>query len=103
MRHVLAGGLAVWAIATALIGVATTFTALLVLRIVLGIGESVAYPCNAKLIAQRAPERERGRATGLIAAGQALGPTFGTLVGGLVMARFGWRMAFIAFGLVSLI
>jgi MFS family permease len=103
VRHVLALGLLVWAGATALIGLATTFTAILVLRITLGIGESVAYPCNSKLLAQRAPEHERGRANGLVAAGQALGPTFGTLVGGLVMARFGWRAAFIAFGLISLL
>jgi MFS family permease len=68
----------------------------------LGIGESVAYPCICKLLAQRTPEHERGRANGLVAAGQALGPTFGTLVGGLAMARFGWRAAFMAFGIVSL-
>jgi MFS family permease len=103
VRHVLAAGLAVWAAATVLTGIAETFALLLVLRILLGIGESVAYPCICKLLAQRAPEHERGRANGSIAAGQALGPTFGTLVGGLVMARFGWRAAFVAFGLVSLV
>jgi MFS family permease len=103
VRHVLSAGLTVWATATMLTGLAATFSTLLALRILLGIGESVAYPCLCKLLAQRAPEHERGRANGLIAAGQALGPTFGTLVGGLVMARFGWRPAFVAFGLISLI
>jgi MFS family permease len=103
VRHVLAGGLTVWAIATALTGLATSFATLFALRIMLGVGESVTYPCNSKLLAQRAPEHERGRANGLIAAGQALGPTFGTLGGGLAMASFGWRAAFIAFGLVSLV
>ena len=103
VRHVLGAGLLIWATATALTGLATTFAELLALRILLGFGESVAYPCNSKLLAQRATEHERGRANGLIGAGQALGPTFGTLVGGLVMARFGWRAAFVAFGLVSLL
>jgi MFS family permease len=103
VRYVLAAGLAVWAVATALVGLATTFAMLIALRILLGVGESVTYPCNSKLLAQRAPEHERGRANGLIAAFQALGPTFGTLVGGLAMARFGWRAAFIALGLVSLV
>jgi MFS family permease len=102
VRHVLGAGLLIWATATALTGIATTFAELFALRILLGFGESVVYPCNSKLLAQRAPEHERGRANGLVAAGQALGPTFGTLVGGLVMARFGWRAAFIVFGLVSL-
>jgi MFS family permease len=103
VRYVLAGGLAVWASATALMGLATTFAMLIALRILLGVGESVTYPCNSKLLAQRAPEHERGRANGLIAAFQALGPTFGTLVGGLAMASFGWRAAFVALGLMSLV
>jgi MFS family permease len=101
VRHVLAIGLVIWSAATTLVGLVSTFASLFALRILLGLGESVAYPCIAKLIAQRAPEHERGRANGLIAAGQALGPTFGTLGGGLVMAQYGWRAGFIAFGLVS--
>lgn len=55
------------------------------------------------MLALRAPEHERGRANGLIAACQALGPAFGTLAGGLLMATFGWRAVFVAFGAVSLI
>src|ERR1700719_2948044 len=55
VRHVLAGGLLIWASATALTGFATTFAELFVLRILLGFGESVVYPCNSKLLAQRAP------------------------------------------------
>ena len=103
VRYVLATGLIVWAIATALVGLATSFAMLLGLRLLLGVGESVTYPSNSKLLAQRAPEHHRGRANGLIAACQALGPTFGTLVGGLIMATFGWRAAFVAFGLISLL
>jgi MFS family permease len=67
------------------------------------VGESVTYPCNSKLLAQHAPEHQRGRANGLIAGCQALGPTFGTLVGGMIMASLGWRAAFVAFGFVSLL
>jgi MFS family permease len=102
VRYVLPAGLALWATATALTGLAASFAMLLALRILLGIGESITYPCNSALLAQRAPVHTRGRANGLIAAGQALGPVFGTLVGGLVMATLGWRAAFVAFGLVSL-
>jgi MFS family permease len=103
VRYVLAAGLVIWAIATMLVGLSTSFAMLLCLRLLLGVGESVTYPSNAKLLAQRAPEHHRGRANGVIACCQGLGPTFGTLVGGLVMARYGWRAAFIAFGLVSLL
>lgn len=103
VRYVLAAGLVIWAIATSLVALATSFATLLALRLLLGVGESVTYPCNSKLLAQRAPEHQRGRANGVIAGCQALGPTFGTLVGGLVMASFGWRAAFMAFGLISLL
>jgi MFS family permease len=102
VRYVLGGGLALWALATTLTAVAGSFAGILVLRVLLGIGESVAYPCNAKFLAQRVAAHERGRANGLIAVGQSLGPTSGTLAGGLMMAHFGWRPAFLVFGLLSL-
>ena len=102
VRTVLGGGLALWAVATTLTGLATSFAAILALRILLGLGESVAYPCNATILAQRVPVGARGRANGMIAVGQALGPTAGTLIGGLVIASYGWRPAFIVFGLASL-
>jgi MFS family permease len=102
-RYVLAGGLALWSLATALTGFATGFAMLLALRILLGIGESVTYPCNAKLLAQRAAPHQRGRANGFIAVGQALGPTLGTLVGGLLLTQFGWRAMFVFFGIFSLL
>ena len=103
VRYVLAAGLVIWATATSLVGFAGSFTTLLMLRLLLGVGESVTYPCNSRLLAQRSPEHQRGRANGLIAGCQALGPTFGTLVGGFIMASYGWRAAFVGFGLVSLL
>ncbi len=103
VRLVLAGGLALWALATTLMGLATSFATILALRILLGLGESVAYPCNATILAQRVPAGARGRANGLVAVGQSLGPTAGTLIGGLVIAGYGWRPAFLVFGLASLL
>ena len=103
VRWVLAGGLALWGSATALVGLASGFGLLLLLRVLLGIGESVAYPSNAKYLAQHVPLAGRGRANGIIASGQALGPLLGTLVGGLAMVAWGWRSAFVLFGLASLL
>ena len=39
----------------------------------------------------------------LIAVGYSLGPAFGTFVGGMLMARFGWQAAFLVFGSCSLL
>lgn len=96
-------GLALWSIATAASGVATGFVALIALRILLGLGESAAFPCSAKILAQHLPADKLGRANGLMGVGMALGPALGTLLGGLLMARIGWRNVFLLFGLGSLL
>jgi len=99
----LALGLGLWAVATAATGLARGFAALIVLRVALGIGESAAFPCSAKLLAQNLPSSRLGAANGLIGVGLALGPAFGTFAGGLLMARVGWRAVFLIFGLISLL
>ena len=99
----LALGVVIWSLATAASGLATGFMGLLVLRLVLGVGESAAFPTSSKLLAQHLPQHKLGAANGLIGAGLALGPAFGTLVGGLLMASMGWRPVYILFGLVSLV
>jgi MFS family permease len=98
----LALGLAVWSLATTLSGFAGGFTVFLLLRLMLGVGESAAFPASSKLLAANLPTARLGAANGLISAGLALGPAFGTFVGGLVMARWGWRITFLVFGIVSL-
>ncbi len=94
----LALGLALWSIATALTGLATGFVIFIALRLLLGLGESVAFPCSSKLLAQHLPPHRLGFANGLIALGLSLGPAFGTFAGGLLMAQLGWREVFILFG-----
>jgi MFS family permease len=103
VHRVLPAGLALWSVATILTGMAGSFLVLLALRLLLGTGESVVYPCHSKLLGLRAKEHQRGTANGVTSAGQALGPAFGTLVGGLVMAHFGWRVVMLGFGALSLL
>src|SRR6201997_1458315 len=102
-RRGLACGLAIWGPATALAGLAPSFTALLVLRVLLGCGESVMFPASFKILACEVAESQRGRANGFLASGVYFGSAFGTLVGALLMARLGWRMVFIAAGCASLL
>jgi MFS family permease len=99
----LALGLALWSIATALLGVATGFATLIGLRVLLGLGESAAFPCSSKLLAQHLPSHKLGAANGLIGVGMALGPALGTFGGGLLIAQIGWRNVFMLFGFCSLL
>lgn len=102
-KWVLAFGFFLWSGATAATGVLHTFGALLAARLMLGIGESTAYPCYARTLVRHVPEVGRGFANALIAAGVGCGPALGTYFGGTLMARYGWRPFFIVLGLISMI
>ena len=101
--RLMAGGVVVWAVATLLMGFAGGFTSLLVLRIMLGIGETIAFPGGSKIITRHVPPERRGIANAAMALGIALGPAVGTLAGGLILASFGWRAIFVVFGVLTLV
>jgi ACS family D-galactonate transporter-like MFS transporter len=101
VNWVLALGILLWSAATLGTGLVHSFTTLLAMRLILGIGESVAYPSYSKIISRHFSEFQRGRANSLISAGQASGPAFGTLLGGMLIAHVGWRLFFIIFGVAS--
>lgn len=98
----MAGGVAIWAAATLFMGFAGGLATLVVLRLLMGIGEGVAFPCASKLMA-RAPEHRRGVANISLSAGLAIGPLVGTLLGGYILARHGWRPMFVVFGAMTLL
>jgi MFS family permease len=100
---ILAGGFFLWSGATAVTGLAQTFTAVFALRLVLGVGESIAYPSYSRILANHFPEHHRGLANALIDAGTKCGPALGTLLGGLLIQRFGWRSFFVALGFASFV
>jgi len=99
----LAIGILLWAGSTLLMGFAGGFSSLLVLRIMLGVGESLAFPGSSKIIARHVPPERRGVANAALAMGIALGPAVGTLAGGLMVAHWGWRAMFFVFGALTLL
>ena len=102
-KPVFAFGLALWSLATLLTGFAGGFISLLLLRILLGIGESGAFPCASKVLAAAVEPQRLGVANGILSFGYLVGPAVGTFLGGLLMARIGWRPVFFLFGLASLL
>lgn len=101
--RVLLTGFIVWSLAMALSGFAHTLATLVWLRLALGVGESAFFPTSSAIIARCFPESSRGFANACVLSCNSAGPAFGVFVGGLLIAGFGWRPFFIAFGLVSLI
>jgi MFS family permease len=99
----MAWGILLWAGATLLMGFAGGFLSLLVLRIMLGVGESISFPGSSKIIARHVEPERRGVANAAVATGLALGPAVGTLAGGLILQSWGWHAIFFAFGFVTLL
>jgi MFS family permease len=102
-KRVLAAGVAIWSLATLTTGFAGSFATLLALRVLLGIGESVAFPCASKVLAHAVEVGRLGVANGILSFGYLLGPAVGTLLGGYLMTVFGWRPVFVVFGGLSLL
>jgi len=96
-------GILLWAGSTLLMGFAGGFASLLVLRTMLGVGESISFPGSSKIIARHVPPEGRGVANASVATGLALGPAIGTLAGGLILGQWGWRVIFLVFGIVTLL
>ncbi len=100
---VYAVGYFIWSSATALTGVANSYWLILGLRLLLGMAEACAYPSYSKIIASNFSESSRGLPNALIDAGSKLGPWLGLLIGGNIVAAWGWRAMFFSIGGISLV
>ena len=103
VNRIYAIGFLIWSGATLLTGAASGFVMLFSLRLLLGFGESIAYPSVSKILAGNFKEHQRGLANAMIDAGSKTGPAIGVLLGGLFMDQFGWRLFFYSIGGLSLL
>lgn len=88
-----------WGLASMGHGLVAGFTGLLVMRLLLGVGESVTYPATSRILATIIPENRRGLANSLIDAfGARIGPALGILLGTMLIGAFGWRALFVIIG-----
>jgi ACS family D-galactonate transporter-like MFS transporter len=103
VKWVFAAGFFLWSMATAVTGLLHGFMALIAVRVVLGVGESVAFPSYSNVLGRYFSETRRGLPNAMVMAALSLGPAIGVLAGGMVVGRFGWRPFFFALGLGSLL
>ncbi|GAA3675948.1 MFS transporter [Nonomuraea antimicrobica] len=102
-RRMMALALAAWSIATMLVGAATGFVVLLLVRLLLGAVESPAYPSSSQIVARWFPTRERGIAASIFDSGGRAGTAFALPITTAIVAFLGWRGSFVAAGVVGLI
>ena len=91
-------GFVVWSGATLCTGLVQGMTGLLALRLLLGAGESVAFPCYSKIFATEFPPARQGLPNAILNSGTKIGAALGVLVGGVLIALYGWRMMFFVLG-----
>jgi MFS family permease len=103
LRWIYAGAFGLWSVACALTGAAGGLATLILLRLVLGVGESFYLPGGLKLVSALFPSRERGLPTGLFDSGTRLGLALGAPLVAYLTVRYGWRNMFFLVGFLALV
>jgi MFS family permease len=96
--RLIALGVFIWSLATALSGFAGSYLWLLGARASVGIGEAAYGTIAPSLLADYFPETKRGRIMAIFFCAIPVGSALGYVVGGLVDEHWGWRAAFFVAG-----
>ncbi len=101
-RKIMAAGIAVVAVSSVLAGLSGSFTQLIVLRGVGGLGSAMFSVSAQTLLLVTVPAEQRGRASGLFSGGFLVGGISGPAVGGLI-AAWSLRAPFIIYGVLLIV
>jgi EmrB/QacA subfamily drug resistance transporter len=98
--------LVLFLIGSALCGIATSTTELIVFRVLQGLGGGMILPIGQLMMAEAAGPSRMGRVMSVVAVPAMLAPIFGPAVGGLLIDNASWRWIFfinIPIGVVAII
>lgn len=102
-RRVLTAITCYWSVFTMATALAWSATSLIVIRFLFGSGEAGAFPGATRAFSRWLPKTERGFAQGITHSGaRAAGAVTPVLVA-WIMVTWGWRAAFVTFGLAGLV
>lgn len=101
--RMLALGVGIWSVATALAGFARGYASLFAARAAVGVGEAAYGTISPALLADYFPRERRGRVFAIFFAAIPIGSALGYVVGGLVDHYYGWRHAFFVAGVPGLL
>src|SRR3954466_3287860 len=93
-RKILAVGVFLWSLLTALSGVARSFSQLIAARLGVGVGEATCSPASTSLIGDLYPSTARARAVAVWMLGLPIGLGLANGAGGWILQNWGWRNAF---------
>jgi MFS family permease len=101
--NIIAAAIVVWSGFTAACGLATSYVALLAMRVGVGVGEAGLSPPAHSLISDYYPPRKRASALAVYSLGIPLGMMFGAAAGGWIAQNISWRAAFVIVGLPGIL
>src|SRR5882762_646982 len=93
-RKILAVGVFVWSLLTAMSGLTRSFAQLIVARLGVGVGEASCSPASTSMIGDYFPTTQRARAVAIWMLGLPLGLGLANGAGGWILQNWGWRNAF---------
>jgi MFS transporter, Spinster family, sphingosine-1-phosphate transporter len=101
-RGVIALSLGLWSFATAISGVAQSFTQLFLARAGVAAGEAGSTPAAHAVIARAYPPERRSLVMAIFSLGVPIGAMIGLAMGGWINDALNWRAAFFVVGLPGL-
>ena len=99
----IAFGVVLWSIFTALTGAAKGFVTMAIPRIFIGVGESILTPTSMSLLSDSFPEKRMGFAAGFYYMGVPIGVGISLLIAGYLGESLGWRNCFYLLGGIGLL
>ncbi len=103
VRRAYAFGFVFWSAAVALTGAFRYIAVIMAFRILVGIGQSVAFPASARAVANWFHDRERGTVNSGYLIGVRLGTALTNSIGANLIGRFGWQIFFGLAGILPLV
>lgn len=101
-KWLIVGSIFIWSAVTLLMGYATTFDQLYILRAIMGVSEAFYIPAGLSLIADYHQGKTRSLAIGIHTTGIYLGQALGGF-GATIAHEFSWQLTFHSFGLFGML
>jgi sugar phosphate permease len=102
-RRALIFSIIAWTVLMVAMGSVSSFIAMLVLRVILGLGESVMTPACNLIVAEWFPDKERARANSSWLTGLFLAPAISFPIIVAMVNLFGWRASFYILALIGIV
>ena len=100
--RLIAFGVILWSVFTALTGAAKGFVSMALPRIFIGVGESILTPTSMALLSDSFPSKRMGFAAGFYYMGVPIGVGVSLLIAGYLGESLGWRNCFYLLGGIGL-